>query len=56
MSGAPQHDPALELLLQEIARTIGENQRFLQALKQDRIDADDEATAEQVEEDEFEEL
>lgn len=55
MSGDPLHDPALELLLHDIAKTIGENQRFLQALKEDRIDAEDEESSDELEE-EFEEL
>lgn len=45
----------LELLLQEISKNLGENQRFLQALKEDRIDESEELAAASDEE-EFEEL
>lgn len=51
----PPKDEAMTLLLHDIAKTIGENQRFLQALKEDRIDAEDEESSDELEE-EFEEL
>lgn len=51
-----QKPDGAELLLQEISRTLQENQRFLQALKEDRLDRlEDEDGAEETEED-FEEL
>lgn len=52
-----QKPDGTELLLQEITRTLQENRRFLQALKEDRLDRleDDEEGAEETEED-FEEL
>lgn len=52
-----QKPDGTELLLQEISRTLQENRRFLQALKEDRLDRleDDEEGAEETEED-FEEL
>lgn len=42
----------LETLLQEIARNLADNQRFLQALREDRLDE----TGEIPEEEPFEEL
>lgn len=51
-----QKPDGTELLLQEISRTLQENRRFLQALKEDRLDRlEDEEGAEETEED-FEEL
>ena len=51
-----QKPDGTELLLQEITRTLQENRRFLQALKEDRLDRlEDEEGAEETEED-FEEL
>lgn len=53
-----QKPDGTELLLQEISRTLQENRRFLQALKEDRLDRledEDEDGAEEAEED-FEEL
>jgi len=53
-----QKPDGAELLLQEISRTLQENRRFLQALKEDRLDRledEDEDGAEEAEED-FEEL
>ena len=51
-----QKPDGTELLLQEITRTLQDNRRFLQALKEDRLDRlEDEEGAEEAEED-FEEL
>lgn len=51
-----QKPDGTELLLQEISRTLQDNRRFLQALKEDRLDRlEDEEGAEETEED-FEEL
>lgn len=51
-----QKPDGTELLLQDISRTLQENRRFLQALKEDRLDRlEDEEGAEETEED-FEEL
>lgn len=55
MTVDPPQDTGLELLLQDISKILGENQRFLKALKEDRIDDQDEQDAESGEE-EFEEL
>jgi len=52
----PSKDEQLELLLQEVSRTLGENQRFLQALKEDRIDEVDDFADPEVGEETFEEL
>lgn len=58
MSVDPPQDTGLELLLQDISKVLGENQRFLQALKEDRIDDQDEPDDQDAEsgEEEFEEL
>lgn len=58
MSGDPPKDDAVMKLLQEVGKTLQENQRFLVALQQDRL-ADDELDAElddDVVDEEFEEL
>lgn len=58
MSVDPPKDDSIHQLLQEVGKTLQENQRFLDALKQDRL-AGDELDAEledRMGEDEFEEL
>lgn len=53
----PPKDGGLDRLLQEIDKTLQENQRFLADLKQDRIDDDDGDVVELAESGEpFEEL
>lgn len=49
-------DEQLEFLLQEVSRTLGENRRFLQALKEDRIDEVDDLADPEAGEETFEEL
>lgn len=57
MSVDPPKDESLDRLLQEVHRTLQENQRFLAALKQDQLDGDDLAGELDVAVDEeFEEL
>lgn len=56
MSTDPPKDEGLDQLLQEIVKNIGENQRFLQSLKEDRIDDLDEPDTAEETEDGFEEL
>jgi hypothetical protein len=56
MAADPPKDEGLEHLLQEISRTLGENQRFLQALKEDRIDEAEKSVESSGAEDDFEEL
>ena len=57
MSVDPPKDDSVATLLQEIDKTLQENQRFLADLKQDRIDDDDGDVEELVESEEpFEEL
>jgi hypothetical protein len=56
MAVEPPKDAGLEHLLQEISRTLGENQRFLQALKEDRIDEAEDAAESGDADEEFEEL
>ena len=56
MTVDPPQDEQLELLLQEVSRTLGENQRFLQALKEDRIDEVDDLADPETDEETFEEL
>ena len=56
MSIDPAKDEGLERLLQEIARNLDENQRFIKGLKDDQLD-EPENVAESGETDEaFEEL
>lgn len=52
----PPKDEQLEFLLQEVSRTLGENRRFLQALKEDRIDDVDDLADQESGEETFEEL
>ena len=52
----PPKDEGLELLLQEISRTISENRRFLQALQEDRIDRPPDQEVTPADQEEFEEL
>lgn len=49
-----EHDEGVELLLQEISRTIADNNRFLHALKTDQPELDD--RSERLDGDTFEEL
>lgn len=56
MSADLPKDEQLELLLQEVSKTIGENQRFLEALKEDRIDEADDLSDLDSAEETFEEL
>ena len=56
MAADPPNDAGLEQLLQEISRTLGENQRFLQALKEDRIDEAENSAESGAADEEFEEL
>ncbi len=53
-----QKPDGAELLLQEISRTLQENRRFLQALKEDRLDRleDEDADGAEEAEEDFEEL
>lgn len=55
MSVDPPKDEGLERLLQEIARNLDENQRFIKGLRDDRIDLLEDPASPDVEED-FEEL
>jgi len=53
----PPKDENVTALLQEIGKTLQENQRFLAALKQDRLDQGDlDAEVAEVTDEEFEEL
>ncbi|MGE0918168.1 hypothetical protein [Trichlorobacter lovleyi] len=56
MTVDPPKDEQLESLLQEVSRTLGENRRFLQALKEDRIDEVDDLADQENGEEMFEEL
>lgn len=59
MSSDTPKDEALDRLLQEIAKNLDENQRFMRALKDERLDMepDDKATEHEEEaEESFEEL
>ena len=56
MSSDPPKDEGLEHLLQEISRTLGENKRFLKALKEDRIDEAENSAESGDDNEEFEEL
>ena len=56
MSADLPKDEQLELLLQEVSKTLGENQRFLEALKEDRIDEADDLSDLDSAEETFEEL
>ncbi|ACD97055.1 hypothetical protein [Trichlorobacter lovleyi] len=56
MTVDPPKDEQLESLLQEVSRTLGENRRFLQALKEDRIDEVDDLADQENGEETFEEL
>lgn len=56
MSVDPQTDDSLQFLLQEIAKNIIENQRFLQILKEDRSDGTDDSDELADAEEDFEEL
>lgn len=52
----PPRDAALDQLLQEISRTLGDNRRFLQALKDDRADGAEAASVDDTADETFEEL
>ena len=52
----PPKDEGLEILLQEIAKNLDENQRFIKGLKEDRMDRDLEDDEASLEDEEFEEL
>jgi hypothetical protein len=52
----PPKDEGLEFLLQEIAKNIDENHRFIKGLKEDRMDQDLEDDEPVSEDEEFEEL
>lgn len=56
MSVDSSKDEGLERLLQEIARTLEENERFIKRLKDDRIDESEETDEPSGVEEEFEEL
>ncbi len=56
MSSDPPKDEGLELLLQEIAKNLDENQRFMKALQEDRIDDLDDPSVADEREEPFEEL
>jgi hypothetical protein len=56
MSVAPPKDEGLDLLLQEIAKNLDENQRFIKGLKDERIDLEIEDDGAVSEDEEFEEL
>lgn len=56
MSVDSSKDEGLERLLQEIARTLEENQRFIKRLKDDRMDESEETDESSGAEEEFEEL
>jgi len=56
MSIDPPKDEGLDLLLQEIAKNLEENQRFIKGLKEDRMDQDLEDDEPVSEDEEFEEL
>jgi len=52
----PPKDEGLDLLLQEIAKNLDENQRFIKGLKEDRLDQDLEGDEGSPDNEEFEEL
>ena len=52
----PPKDEGLELLLQEIAKNLDENQRFIKGLQEDRMDRELEDTEDDPAEETFEEL
>jgi hypothetical protein len=52
----PPKDEGLDLLLQEIARNLEENQRFIKGLKEDRMDWELEDDETGPDDEEFEEL
>jgi hypothetical protein len=56
MSVAPPKDEGLEHLLQEIARNLDENQRFIKGLKDDQMDEPEECPVFEDADEEFEEL
>ena len=49
-------DEGLDLLLQEIAKNLDENQRFIKGLKEDRMDRELEDDETGPDDEEFEEL
>ena len=56
MSIDPPKDEVLDLLLQEIAKNLDENQRFIKGLKEDRMDRELEDDETGPDDEEFEEL
>ncbi|SJZ34295.1 hypothetical protein SAMN02745119_00111 [Trichlorobacter thiogenes] len=52
----PPKDEGLDLLLQEIAKNLEENQRFIKGLKEDRMDRELEDDETGPDDEEFEEL
>lgn len=53
----PPKDESLDRLLQEVGRTLQENQRFLAALQQDQVVGDDfDSELVSADDEEFEEL
>ena len=56
MSVDPPKDEGLDLLLQEIAKNLDENQRFIKGLKEDRMDRELEDDENSLDDEEFEEL
>ena len=56
MSADPPIDAGLDQLLQEITRTLGENRRFLQVLKDDRVDEPETESLDAAADETFEEL
>lgn len=56
MSVDPTRDAGLDQLLQEITRTLGENRRFLQVLKDDRADEPETESPDTAADETFEEL
>lgn len=50
----PPKDEGLDSLLQEVHRTLQENQRFLSALREDQLDVEE--LGDEVVDEEFEEL
>jgi hypothetical protein len=52
----PPKDDGIDRLLQEIARNLDENQRFIKGLKEDRMDEPEDLAASIDAEEDFEEL
>lgn len=56
MSVDPPKDDGIDRLLQDIARNLYENQRFIKGLKDDRMDEPEDLSASADAEEDFEEL